>query len=136
MAAAAIVAGLAFAQGSGRSVWDGVYTDEQSKRGEALYQSNCASCHGASMEGGEQAPPLTGGEFLSNWDGLTVGDIFDRMRTTMPANKPGKLSREENADVLARMLSVNRFPAGAKELDHQTELLKQIKFVANKPDSK
>jgi S-disulfanyl-L-cysteine oxidoreductase SoxD len=127
-----IVAAFVCAQTS-RSVWDGVYTSEQGKRGETLYANECASCHGTALNGGESAPPLTGGEFFSNWDGLTVGDLFERIRTTMPADHPGKLTREQDADVLAFMLSVNRFPAGKSELDHRTEVLKQIRLEANKP---
>ena len=115
-----------------RSVWDGVYTAGQSKRGEAAYAENCASCHGAALGGGESAPPLTGGEFMANWSGLTAGDLFDRIRTTMPADRPGKLKREETADILAYMLNVNGFPAGKTELPHQTEVLKQIKIEGKK----
>lgn len=121
------------AQSPERSVWDGVYTAEQAKRGDALYASNCASCHGSALGGGESAPPLSGGEFFSNWNGLTLGDLFDRIRVSMPADRPGKLSREQNADVLAFMLSVNQFPSGKTELEHQSEVLKQIRFESEKP---
>jgi S-disulfanyl-L-cysteine oxidoreductase SoxD len=121
------------AQPSERSVWDGVYTAEQSKRGETLYANNCASCHGSALGGGESAPPLSGGEFFANWSGLTLGDLFDRIRVSMPADRPGKLTREQNADILAFILNVNQFPAGTTELDHRSEVLKQIKFEAEKP---
>ncbi|MBI3667717.1 MAG: cytochrome c [Acidobacteria bacterium] len=117
-----------------RSVWDGVYTEEQTKRGETLSGRECASCHGDGLTGGEAAPPLAGGAFLANWDGLTVGDLFDRIRKTMPQDDPKRLSREQDADVLAYILSVNGFPAGKTELGHQTEMLKQIRFEAAKPD--
>jgi hypothetical protein len=86
------------------------------------------------MEGGEEAPPLSGGAFLSNWNGLTLGDLFERMRKTMPADKPGHLSAEDNADILARMLAANRFPEGKTELSSQAGLLKQIKLEAAKPN--
>jgi len=128
------VAGVLSAQSSTeRSVWDGVYTAEQAKRGETLYANTCASCHGSALGGGESAPPLAGGEFFANWSGLTLGDLFDRIRVSMPADRPGKLSREQNADVLAFMLTVNQFPSGKTELEHQTEVLKQIRFEAEKP---
>jgi mono/diheme cytochrome c family protein len=128
------MAGVINAQSSTeRSVWDGVYTAEQAKRGEALYANNCASCHGSALGGGESAPPLTGGEFFANWNGLTLGDLFDRIRVSMPADRPGKLGREQNADVLAFMLNVNQFPSGKTELEHQSEVLKQIRFEAEKP---
>jgi S-disulfanyl-L-cysteine oxidoreductase SoxD len=116
-----------------RSVWDGVYTPEQSKRGATLYANECASCHGSALNGGESAPPLTGGEFFSNWNGLTVGDLFERIRVSMPADNPGKLTREQDADILAYMLSMNQFPEGKTELEHRTEVLKQIRFEATRP---
>lgn len=140
--AAAIIA-LAFvdpcapelrAQEGSRSVWDGVYSEEQGKRGQPRYNQECASCHGDTLMGGESAPALAGGEFLANWDGLTAGDLFERIRKTMPQNKPGKLSREVTADILAYILSMNKFPAGDTELPHATERLNQIRIEAIKPD--
>ena len=124
---------LSSAQSSERSVWDGVYTADQAKRGQALYVTNCASCHGSELTGGESAPPLAGGDFTANWNGLTVGDLFDRIRTSMPADRPGRLSREQNADILAFMLQFNQFPAGQSELEHQSEVLKLIRFESTKP---
>ena len=41
---------------SSRSVWDSVYTDGQAKRGEALFNQNCVSCHGPALEGDGEAP--------------------------------------------------------------------------------
>jgi quinoprotein glucose dehydrogenase len=119
-----------------RSIWDGVYTKEQAKRGDEPYHRQCASCHGETLGGGEAAPPLAGGEFLSNWNGLTLGDLFERIRISMPQDHPGKLSREQNADILSYILSANKFPSGKRELPHQTELLKEIRFEASKPDVK
>ena len=65
---------------------------------------------------------------MSNWNGLTAGDLFDRMRTTMPADRPGKLTRDQNADILAFILATNKFPTGAAELARQSEALKEIKL--------
>lgn len=125
-----ILAASLLAAQTTRSVWDGVYTSEQAERGAVLYANNCASCHGSALGGGESAPPLTGGDFSSNWNGLTVGDLFERIRISMPADRPGKLTREQDADVLAYMLSVSECPPGKAELGHQTEVLKQIRIEA------
>ena len=124
------------AQSPSRSVWDGVYAADQAKGGQALYNQNCSSCHGDTLMGGESAPALAGGEFLSNWNGLTLGDLFERIRTTMPQDKPGRLSREANTSILAYILSVNQFPAGKTALPQQTEVLKEIRIDASKPDHK
>ena len=121
---------------SPRSVWDGVYTEEQAKRGEALYEKQCSACHGDKLAGRESAPPLTGGAFLSNWNGLPLSDLFERIRRTMPQNAPGKLTKQQNADILAYMLSFNKFPAGKTELYRQAEMLKEIRFDWKKPDSR
>jgi S-disulfanyl-L-cysteine oxidoreductase SoxD len=125
--AIATMAAAALAQTT-RSVWDGVYTEDQAKRGAAVYAKECAACHGADLNGGESAPPLVGGGFLSNWNTLTVGDLFERIRESMPQDNPGRLSRQQDADVLAFMLQANEFPAGKTELDKQTEVLKLIGF--------
>ena len=114
-----------------RSVWDGVYTSEQAQRGEAVYARECARCHGQSLEGnGEGTRPLVGIEFLSTWNGLTLGDLLDRIRLTMPLETPGKLKRQETADVLAYIVSANKFPAGTSELPRESERLKEIRFDA------
>ncbi len=116
-----------------RSVWDGVYTEEQAKRGEEIYSRECASCHGAELSGGEEAPALAGPGFLANWEGLSLGELSERIRVSMPPNRPTRLSRPQIADLLAHMLKVNNFPAGKTELERETEALKQIRIEATKP---
>jgi len=59
------------------SVWDGVYSSAQATRGEKAYRENCASCHGVNLEGSGQMPPLSGSDFTTNWNGMTLGDLFD-----------------------------------------------------------
>jgi cytochrome c len=121
------------AQPPSKSIWDGIYTEEQAKRGEALYAQECASCHGGELTGGEMAPPLAGGEFLAGWDGLTVGDMFERIRISMPQNAPGSLSGQQNADIMAFMFQAQKFPAGTTEMEKEASALKQIKFEVKKP---
>ena len=129
------LAGIGVSQ-SQRSVWDGVFTSDQAKRGQARYAELCASCHGDMLEGGESSPPLAGGAFLANWNTLSVGDLFDRTRSTMPQNKPGSLTREASAEILAYVLSANQFPAGKEALPQASEVLKEIRIEALKPERK
>jgi mono/diheme cytochrome c family protein len=130
-----VVVTLAFSQTS-KSVWDGVFSAEQARRGQERYAAQCAVCHGDTLAGGESAPPLAGGEFLSNWNGLTVGDLFDRTRATMPQSKPGSLSREANAEIIAFILNSNQFPAGKTDMPQASEVLREIKVEAVKPEKK
>jgi mono/diheme cytochrome c family protein len=135
MALAAVVTVMSRSAGAqgGTSVWDGVYTEAQGTRGEATYGNACASCHGGELEGDGFAPALTGPEFMSNWNGLTVGDLFDRIRVSMPPGMPETVTTQDKADIVAYMLSKNKFPTGKDELKNDAATLKQIKFEANKP---
>lgn len=117
-----------------RSVWDGVYTKAQADRGRELYSTHCLACHGESLEGNGPARPLAGPEFAANWNGLSMGDMLDRTRSSMPLAKPGTLSRQQVADLLAFVLSANKFPAGEIDLPRQAEVLSQITFLSTKPD--
>jgi S-disulfanyl-L-cysteine oxidoreductase SoxD len=121
------------AQSSPGSVWGGVYTDAQAVRGEAAYLQECANCHGTALEGGDMTPALLGGAFTSNWNDLTAGDLFERIRLTMPLDRPGKLTRQQNADVIAFLLRANAWPSGKSELPADLAALKQIKIEASKP---
>ena len=115
------------------SVWEGVYTKDQANRGEALYAQHCSSCHGPDLSGNDEAASLSGSAFLANWDGLTIGDLSERVRVSMPPNKLGTVSRQQIADILSYVLSVNSVPAGKAELDSKLELQKQVRIEANKP---
>ena len=117
------------------SVWDGIYTAEQAKRGEPLYDRECSTCHGEKLAGHEDAPPLAGQDFLESWNGLTVGKLFDKIRLTMPKGEPGEVGVQQKADVLAFILSVNKFPVGKTELQ-KSEALRDIRFEAVKPEGK
>ena len=117
----------------GKSQWDGIYTEEQAKRGEGLYSQYCASCHGPDLAGGEMAPGLTGGEFTANWNDLSIGDLYERIRISMPQSAPGSLTRQQNSDILSYMLRKMNNPVGTTELSTSTDELKAIKFLAAKP---
>src|SRR5579871_1471176 len=134
---AILAAGLCLTAAIGGSVWaqtsasvlDGIYTDAQAARGQEQFAQNCAACHGSGLTGNGEAPALVGAEFISDWAGLTVGELFDRIKNTMPQDNPGKLSRDQYADILSFILKENGYPAGQKELDRRSEYLKAIAFV-------
>lgn len=115
------------------SVWDGVYTEAQATRGEAIYYQRCGACHGSQLEGGDMTPPLVGGVFTSTWNDLPLSDLFERIRITMPLDRPSTLSRQQTADVLSFLLKSNKWPAGQAELPRELEPLKDIQIQALKP---
>src|SRR6266508_4290926 len=116
-----------------RSVWDGAYTEEQAKRGESLCAQECATCHGTELAGNDETPALSGPAFLANWDGLTVGDLSERVRRTMPPNKLGRLTRQQIVDILGHVLKDNGFPAGKTEHDPIPDSPTQILLISTPP---
>jgi mono/diheme cytochrome c family protein len=106
---------------SSRTVADGVYTSVQAQRGQALYTSECLACHGATLEGG-LGPPLTGASFLRIWNGRSLADLVDKIEHTMPATKPGTLTRPQAVDLAARILQIGGFTAGPAELPSNAAL--------------
>ena len=116
-----------------RTTWDSVYSADQATRGESTYTKTCARCHKIGLGGADEAPALTGGAFMGSWNGQTLHDLHDRIRTTMPTDTPGTYSRQDIADIIAYMLKFNQFPAGKTELPTGDEELKSITFVSAKP---
>ena len=107
-------------------------TANQAARGETLYKATCLKCHGAMLTGGDDGSPLTGTTFLGNWNGLAMDQLYDKIYTTMPSDKPKSMPRKDYADVLAYILSQNQFPAGSMVLPDSSELLREIKIVATR----
>ncbi len=123
------------AAGGSGSVWSGVYTEDQAKRGEIVSNKLCISCHGPELSGGEAGPTLVGLEFLGNWNALSVADFFDRVHATMPADAPGTMTPQQTSDVAAYVLKLNKYPAGKAELPTDVAALKKI-IIEGQPPAK
>ena len=128
---AAVLEGL---EGTDRmvSVWDGVFTEEQVKRGQAVYPGPCGTCHGRRLNGApddpdmQSTPPLARARFLRNWAGRSLATLFEYTRATMPENNPGSLTDEEYVDLIAYMLDVGGMPAGDDELQPDPQSLARV----------
>ncbi len=114
------------------SVWDGVYSAEQAKRGQALYRESCSRCHGEDLSGAN-ARPLAGEAFIRDWGGLTLDSVLTRART-MPPGGAGSLGEDGYLAVMAYILEANAFPAGAADLtmSHAADVLV---YGADGPDA-
>jgi hypothetical protein len=89
----------------------------------------CASCHGEALQG-QNGPPLTGGDFIAVWAGQPLSDLVNKIKSTMPENDPGKLTRQQSADLVAHLLQVAKFPAGQADLSVDEAALKLITIPA------
>ena len=116
---------------SGKSVFDGVYTDSQAKRGEAVANAKCQACHGERLAG-DMGPPLAGADFLANWDGKPASELFEKIRTTMPQGEEGTLTPNQTADLISYLFQLSKFPGGTAELSSDASALAQIQIQTKK----
>jgi mono/diheme cytochrome c family protein len=131
LSADALRAGAPQGGAQGPKLSDGLFNAPQAQRGENLYGQVCSACHLADLTGSDQAPSLAGGDFLDRWDGQTLGDLVDRIRTSMPADNVGSLNTQAATDIVSYLLKANKFPAGPDELKADRPLLKTI--IIKKP---
>ena len=94
---------------AGKSLWSGVYSEEQAAPGEKLYAANCANCHGPELEGTAGGPALTGPALSARWAGKSLADLFEYQQAFMPWNSPGGFLRPRNVDILAYVLKKGAF---------------------------
>jgi mono/diheme cytochrome c family protein len=118
--------------GQSPSITQGAYSATQATRGQAIYTAQCADCHGKALEGAI-GPPLVGDAFLSNWSARSLASLVDKTQKTMPFNSPGSLSPQQSKDLVAYILQMGKFPAGATELSDVTS--PQITFPATARNS-
>lgn len=108
------------ARGEIQSVRQGVYSRIQAERGAKVYQKICLNCHGVEQ--------FVGPAYMNSWTGRTAFDLFERIRTTMPTENPGRLKRHEYTEILAYLFKSNGFPAGPTDMNSAPESLKQIRI--------
>jgi S-disulfanyl-L-cysteine oxidoreductase SoxD len=136
--ALALVATLAAAQtAKSVSVWSGVYTAAQAKRGEQVHTDVCAMCHGPRLNGAGQSemppsPAIAGSAFLRKWAGRNVAALFLYIRQTMPPDSPGTVTNQQTADAIAHMFAVSNMPVGDKELPLDPKALANIMIEAQR----
>ena len=113
---------------------DAVYPEEQAVTGRDLYAEHCAFCHGMMLEG-RSSVPLSGATFQARWadEKHSVGDLFYIVRTLMPYGQPATLSKPEYIDIIAYLLMMNGYPAGARALPLDPAVLDSIIIKPRRP---
>jgi cytochrome c len=125
------------------TIWDGIYTEEQARRGEQVFKSECGYCHRADLTGGflddgvGRAPALAGprafgSSLAERWKDLTIGDMVATIAATMPRQKPASLTVQAYVDVVSYLFSKNDIPAGSRELPVDVETLGQLLITQKK----
>jgi glycine/D-amino acid oxidase-like deaminating enzyme len=99
----------------------GVYTQAQASKGARAYSKHCSTCHMPAAHSGEA--------FQSAWGGRTAFELFDYLRTTMPDDRPGRLSHGQYTDIVAYLLQQNGMPAGPRRLSPDPAQLERIRIA-------
>ena len=126
----ALCAGPALAQEAAQPL---PFTKAQAERGKALFEANCAQCHGADLNGSPGGPPLTGFAFRGRWQPQKGDALLAFMQAKMPPGNPGQLSTQNYADVLAHVLAGNGGKPGAAELPADVKRLAPLSLAATLP---
>jgi len=125
----ALLSSMPPAAQTSRSVWDGVFTDEQAERGRVAYSANCSSCHGGDLRGAE-SKALRDEKFWSDWKETTVDYLLGQISRNMPFSDDGALAGTLPAttyqDIVAHILKTNGFPAGKGDLTRDSSVGVQI----------
>jgi mono/diheme cytochrome c family protein len=109
-----------------KTVWDGVYTEQQAARGAVSFASSCARCHGAEPNAGEEGKSLAGKPFWDSFRESTVDHLLDYVSKNMPNGAGGSLSANTYSDLVAFILSRNDLPSGNAELTKESAVGVQI----------
>jgi mono/diheme cytochrome c family protein len=112
-----------------KTIWDGVFTDQQAQRGQQVYQRACAACHLDSLQGDAVSPPLTGSGFLARFSGQSAHEMVQNLRASMPQNAPDSLGDRAYIDLVSYLLKANGSKTGALELPLDVAELEKIAVV-------
>jgi mono/diheme cytochrome c family protein len=118
------------------TVWDGVYADSQAAAGAQLFESKgCVKCHGMDLKGTDDGAALVGDEFFGDFEGSTLGGLYDQIWRQMPPTAPKSIAPPNVVQLIAFILSRNHFPSGSTPLSTDSTRLNDIKLVQHNPNA-
>ena len=92
----------------------------QLESGEQWFRSACAQCHATAA--------LANPDFRLKWSGKSAFDLFERIRSTMPANRPGTLTQGTYAAIVAYLLQQNGMRSGGRRISSDSSALASIRL--------
>ena len=97
----------------------GTVSEVQVQRGQAAFRTVCSTCHTVQQ--------FVSSEFARTWSEKPVFDLFEQLRSTMPQDNPGKLTRQQYIDIVTYLLKSNGAASGDQEIAPDDDALKQAK---------
>ena len=102
-----------------------VYTDSQATAGQAVWTKACAECH--------ESKDVTGADFRTKWGGQPLFTLYEQIRTTMPDDGPGSLTRDQYLMSVVYIMKLNGLPAGDTPLVADSVTMSALKFELPAP---
>jgi cytochrome c553 len=104
-----------------------LYTEAQAAEGAKVWTATCAGCH--------ESKDVTSADFKTKWVGRSLFELYEQIRTTMPDDAPGTLTRDQYLTSVAYILKLNGLPAGETALMPDSATLSTLKFALPAPPS-
>ena len=96
----------------------GFYSAAQAARGQDAFVAACQECHSISE--------FRGRDFEWTWRRRTAWALFNEISSNMPEDSPGSLAPTTYADIVAYILQLNDYTAGAVDLAATREALDAV----------
>jgi len=115
---------------------NGRFSRAQVQQGKSVYvQQQCATCHGANLQGSPGAPALADAGFRAAWAGRSLQALLDCTRTSMPPGRTGTLSDAEYLSLIAVILEANGYEPRTRGvgLSAQPQALERVVLEAPSP---
>ena len=102
-----------------------LYTETQASEGAKVWTGTCAGCH--------ETKDVTSADFRTKWVGRSLFELYEQIRTTMPDDGPGTLTREQYLHSVVYILKLNGLPAGETPLVSDSATMSMLKFELPTP---
>jgi alcohol dehydrogenase (cytochrome c) len=91
------------------------FTAAQASAGQQAYAASCAGCHMPDLRGNNEAPPLSGQDFMNTWRTRQTRELVEFIQGAMPPAGP-RLPPEQYLAITAYILQANGGRPGAQAL--------------------
>lgn len=102
-----------------------LYTEAQAEEGAKVWTATCVGCH--------ETKDVTSADFRTKWVGRSLFEMFEQIRTTMPDDGPGSLTRDQYLHSVVYILKLNGLPAGDTPLVADSAAMSAVKFELPSP---
>ena len=102
-----------------------LYTEAQAEEGAKVWTATCSGCH--------ESKDVTSADFKTKWVGRSLFELYEQIRTTMPDDGPGTLTRDQYLHSVVYILKLNGLPAGDTPLVADSVTMSALKFELPAP---